>query len=184
MLNNIHNVSWPGDFSCSLAINGLILPNAYTMSIGIVPLDGVDENIAVGFRKIKFFVEHCLQNSIFIFKDNPLLPALNDIDNNLVIFPTEPYDYFVGAILLNKFMSISEKYFEISVLTIDSIIGDRIQYYIEHPDESGLDLSGENWWNNDTINTGFGNTVSWDELNINDPYKFKPTVVKGGLGEN
>ena len=63
------------------------------------------------------------------------------------------------------------------------MVGDRVQYNILHPEESGLDLQGDHWWNTDSVNTGSGDTTSWEDLNISDGPRFEPRIVKGGLSE-
>ena len=105
-------------------------------------------------------------------------------DTNTVYFPTEPYDYFVGSILFRKFQVITEKYFEIGFITIDSAVGDHVQYCIRDPEETGLDLSGEHWWNMDNLDTGTGESLSWVDLDLHDSPKFEPRIIKGGRGEN
>jgi hypothetical protein len=86
--------------------------------------------------------------------------------------------------LLRKFQVITSKYFEIGFMTIDSAIGDHVQYCIRDPEESGLDLSGKHWWNMDDLDTGLGCDVSWNDLELSDVPKFEPRIIKGGKGEN
>lgn len=171
---------WPAQFACTLITENAVLPNSYSISISIEPIDK-QANIALGFRKLRHFVENHLHNSIFICKDNPLAAALENVENNRVIFPSEPYDYCVGSILYTKFLTICDKYFDIEFITIDSAVGDHVQYTIIDPDECGLDLEGEHWWNSDTADTGTGNTMSWKELNIKEGSSFEPTIIQGGL---
>ena len=113
----------------------------------------------------------------------PIGQPANSIDTTVVHLPTDPYDFYVGAILYTKFLKITEKYFHINHLTIDSIVGDRVQYSILHPEEAGLDLEGDHWWNTDSVNTGSGDNTTWEELNISDGPRFEPRIIKGGLSE-
>ena len=69
-------------------------------------------------------------------------------------------------------------------MTVDSAVGDHVQYCIRDPEESGLDLSGEHWWNMDNLETGTKIDVSWDDLELNDSPKFEPRIIKGGKSEN
>jgi hypothetical protein len=183
MLTN-SNFLWPSSFSCTLVNENIILPNSYSIGISIEPHTNSPENISIGFKKIRYFIENYLDNSIFINRNNPLTPALEHVSVNKVFFPTEPYDYFVGSILFNKFIVISQKYFDITYITIDSIIGDLVQYTIYDPEESGVNLIEENWCNLDNVDTGSNDTTSWNDLNIQDIPKFEPTIIRGGLNGN
>jgi hypothetical protein len=174
---------WPTGFACTIITENSVIPNSYSINISIIPLTDA-QNIAIGFRKLRHFVENYLQNSIFVFKENKLIKPLENIDTNIVLFPTEPYDYFVGSVLYSKFLSISEKYFHIDLLSIDSAIGDNVQYSITDPEDCGLELSGDHWWNMDSTNTGLPRDSSWGDWDINDGPKFEPRIIKGGRSED
>ena len=176
--------TWPISFACTLVTENVIVPNSYTINISIIPIEDSQNSVPVGFRKIRHFVENHLHNSVFVKGDNPLVDALLAYDSNLVLFPIDPYDHFVGGVLCNKFRAISAKYFEIELITIDSAVGDHIQYCIEDSEECGLDLEGDFWWNMDSVNTGIDSNTEWIDLNITDGPKFEPKVIKGGKSEN
>ena len=81
-------------------------------------------------------------------------------------------------------MAITSNYFEIAQITVDSIVGDRIQYTLWDPQECGLDLDGDHWWNWDNPNTNSDDNTAWKDFNLKDNQKFEPTIIKGGLSEN
>lgn len=175
---------WPTNFACTIITEKVVVPNSYSINISIVPTDRPPGSISLGFKKLKHFVDVYLHNSIFTNVDNPLVPQLTGINTNMVLLPSEPYDYFVGSVLYSKFLAISEKYFHIDVMSIDSAVGDHIQYNIMHPDECGLDLGGNHWWNMDTPTTNAQSQDTWGDLDINDVPKFAPRIIKGGKSEN
>jgi hypothetical protein len=183
MLTEIDQVVWPTEFGCTLVTDTLILPNFYNIAISVEPIDANAANIGLGFRKLRHFVDEQLTNSIIVCQDSPIVDTLHSYDTNIILLPVEPYDFFVGAILYNKFLKITEKYFHISQLSIDSVVGDRVQYSIIDPEDCGLELKGEYWWNMDSVNTGTGDTQTWEELNISDGPRFEPRIIKGGLSE-
>jgi len=182
MSTNLEPYIWPTSFACSLVTNNILLPNHYTITVGIHQVDPVC--FSLGFTRLKTFIDNFLHNSIFIFQSHELTELFLKLDTNVVKFPTEPYDHFVGCVLLRKFQSITYKYFEIEHITIDSAIGDNVQYCIRDPEETGLELSGEQWWNNEHLDTGKGISVSWTDLDLQDGPKFEPRIVKGGRSEN
>jgi len=175
---------WPASFACTLVNEKIILPTTYNISVSIAPEYKGRPDVNIGLRKLKAFIDIRLQNSIFVFNDNPLVKTLDGVVNNAVMFPSEPYDYFVGCVLFRKFLVITQNYLDIEFISIDSLVGGHVQYSIEDPEESGLDLDGNFWWNLDTLYTGSLNDVKWDDLNIDTGPKFEPKIVRGGLSEN
>ena len=175
---------WPSNFNNTIIIDNVVLPNVYSLNFSIQPINSNPNSITTGVRKLKFFIEYKLQNSIFIAEACPLVEHLAGIENNMVLFPVEPTDFHIGSILYNKFISITQDYFEIEFITIDSMVGDHVQYTIVDPEDSGLELAGNYWWNEDNLDTGSGADITWDDLEVTEKPKFSPTVIKGGLSEN
>ena len=173
-------IVWPVSFVCTLVAEDRILPNSYTFNISILPIETAPGGISIGYKKIRYFVDQYLHNSIFINKENPLLESFTKSNNNIVVFPTEPYDLFVGHILYSKFLTISEKYFHIDMINIDSIVGDNICYNISDSDSCGIELEGNYWWNMDSTFTGHGIVESWGDLANEDSPRFEPRIIKGG----
>jgi hypothetical protein len=184
MSTNLTQFNWPASFACTIINDNLILPTTYNISVSVDPISQTQFDINTGFKKLRSFFDVRLQNSIFICKTNPLATALVGIGNNQVIFPTEPYDYFVGCVLYKKLLTITEQYFQIDFITIDSLVGDNVQYTIIDPEESGLELEGDHWWNKDTLDTGVGDDIIWDDLDIGIGPKFSPRIIQGGLSGN
>jgi hypothetical protein len=183
LTDHLENFVWPSEFACTLVTEKLVIPNYYSLQISVEPADPKVSDINLGFKKIKYFIGNCLQNCILINQENPLVKSFTNLDTNLVLMPAEPFDYFFTNILYLKLSAITEKYFDISYLTVDSLFGDRVQYTITHSNNVGIDLSGDFWWNMDSVNTGTDNHPSWDDLNLKDSPRFSPVIVKGGLSE-
>ena len=184
MSTNSAQFVWPTNFACTIISEKIIIPNSYNLNVSIVPIGGPATNVSLGFKKIRYFVDNYLHNSVFVSQDNPLLPNLKDFESTIVLFPTDPYDYYVGSVLYQKLLSITEKYFHIDIFSIDSAIGDNVQYSIVDPEDCGLDLQGDHWWNSDSVNTGFNTSDTWKDLDIFDDHKFEPRIIKGGKSEN
>lgn len=180
-INTENTFVWPYDFTCTIVNDKIVVPNHYSIAINIEPKMPVESSIGLGFHKLRYFANEVLPNSMFISKDSPFLETFNGMETNLIVLPCEPYDYYVGSIIFSKFLSITEKYFDINQLTIDSAIGDRIQYTIWDPADCGLDLSGDHWWNWDDVTTNPNEVITWKDLNLKENSKFEPVVVKGGL---
>lgn len=175
---------WPCDFTCIIVSERSFIANNYSFKLSINPIFPIDDTVGTGFKKLRYFIDYQLNNSLFINGQSPYYSSIKDTETNLVVLPCEPYDYYVGSILLNKFLAITSNYFEIAQITVDSIVGDRIQYTLWDPQECGLDLDGDHWWNWDNPNTNSDDNTAWKDFNLKDNQKFEPTIIKGGLSEN
>lgn len=174
----------PLEFHCAVLNDSRLVSNLYQIKLGIDLVEDPNNNIGLSFQRIKYLTENYLQESIFLNEETSLTKNLDSLDNNLVYFPCDPYDVYVGSVLMSKFQSITKSYFDIQYLTISSILGEQIQYNILDPFDSGLPLEGDHWWNQDNVYTGSKTKVTWDELNLTEGPKFRPTLIKGGLSEH
>lgn len=173
-------VAWPLDFTCVVVDDHSIMPNHYSLGLVIEPQGSITDNIGLGFKKLRYFVNESLSNSLFINRASLFRECLTQSENNMVLLPCEPLDYYVGCILLRKFLTITQEYFDITEINIDSAIGDRVLYNIQDPTECRIEL-GNDWWDIDDASTGSKITKSWEELNLIPYPNWKPTIIKGGL---
>ncbi len=182
MLTN-NSFRWPTAFNCVLVRNNLLLVNQYNISVLMSPEPSDQELFGLGFRKLKHFINNYLDNSIIINLHNPCLPNLEWIQTNQIHLPKEPHDYFLAAILYQKFSVIAKEFFSIFEITIDSTLGDNVEYKINH---STQELENEsNWWCQDNVSTNnVDRFPSWEELKIIQLNRFEPKIVQGGKGEN
>ncbi len=174
----------PLDFGCTILNDNRLLSNVYHVKLGVDLVEEEGNSAGIGFQRIKYLTDYYLQNSIFLDQNTDLFKDLDKLDNNLVCFPCETYDAYIGSILMSKFQSITEKYFEVQYLSIASLIGDYVQYNLLSPYDLDLELDGDHWWNQDNVYTGSKKLITWEELNLTETPKFKPVVVKGGLSEH
>jgi hypothetical protein len=175
---------WPYEFTCTIVSEKVFIPNNYSLRLSIDPILPINENIGIGFKRIRHFMDNYLSNCLIINRESPYYEAIKDTDTPLTVLPCEPYDYYVGSFLLKKLLVITKNFFDISQITIDSAAGDRIQYTLWDPSDCGLDLSGDNWWNWDNLSTNNDVKITWKNLKHTMNRRFEPTVIKGGLSEN
>ena len=182
-INNNDSFRWPTTFHCVLLRNNMLLVNQYNISILMSPELVDQESFSLGFRKLKHFISVYLNNSVIISADSPVVTQLEWLDSNIVHLPKDPHDYFLAAILYQKFSSIVKEFFSISELAIDSKLGDNVEYRINHVNQ---ELFNEgSWWCQDNVNTNNVNEFpSWDDLKIIPINRFEPKIVIGGKGEN
>ncbi len=174
----------PVSFDCIIVSDDRLVSNIYNLRLGIDLSEDPTINISLGINRIRYLVETKLQGSIITENNWKNIQTLDSLDNNVVKLPCELYDVFVGSVLMAKIQTITEKYFDILYLTVSSLLGDQIQYNILSPYDCQLELEGDHWWNQDNVYTGSKQSTTWDELNLTEGPKFRPTLIKGGLSEN
>ena len=177
------NFIWPATFAATVIIDDTILPNGYTINISMHQLDKKTD-LSLGFKKLRYFVETHLHNSVLIDSSNKRFEHFKDVDNHVIEFPSTPWDYLVGVILYNKFVHITDKYFEINYITIDSSMGDHVSYTVTPETDLGVPIQGNFWWNTDSPSTDINSKINWDKLNLKDRTSFSPRIIEGGLKTN
>lgn len=184
MSNDVDPFIWPSEFMCTIIDDDLILPNHYNIKFYIEPVTDRVESVGLGFRRLRYLIQNCFQNCVIINSKNTLSELVTQTSNNVVVLPSEPYDLAVGSVLYNKFITVSEKYFNIYQFSIDSALGDRIQYTIRDPFDVNLELDGDHWWNKDNATTSVNTITTWESLDLSEAPKFEPKIIKGGLSAN
>jgi hypothetical protein len=64
---------------------------------------------------------------------------------NKLLIPGSPYDQLLGIVLHRKIVSIVGDFFEIGELTVDSKLGDNVQYSVDEKTINNITLPDENW---------------------------------------
>ena len=171
---------WPNQFACSVVLDNAILPNSYNLQLGIEPHDA-KTNVTLGCKKIKFLIDNFLHGSIFVEQDHPIVKVVDTLDNQIIKFPTDPWDYLIGTVLFNKFKSVTENHFSILFLHIDSAMGDHVQYTVTEESSFKIELKGDKWWNKDIPSCTNTSEKSWESLKLASSRQFVPKIIQGGL---
>jgi hypothetical protein len=135
-----------------------------------------EQNIAL--ERIKYFLNLCVQNSIFICEDeDEVIQKYLDADLKVCTLPEEPYDQIIGIMLISKLNSINEGRLVVTDITISSSMSDGV--WCKHSIEENLGpFNKPGWWNDSStkINTVskknkskkivklIKNNVSWEDL--------------------
>jgi hypothetical protein len=56
-MSNDQQFVWPTSFACTIITEKIILPNLYSITIGIEPIASGQNNIALGFKKLRHFID-------------------------------------------------------------------------------------------------------------------------------
>jgi hypothetical protein len=122
------------------------LMNVYTISLYMdVETESIrEQNVAM--ERIKYFLNDCLENSIFVQDtEHKVIEKYTSCGFKVCTVPEEPYDQIVTILLLTKLNSITEGRLVITDITLGSRISDQVKfsYDIESP-RGPLESSG--WW--------------------------------------
>lgn len=187
MLTDLSNgFTWPTKFSCVLMLDDMILPNDYTLTVSMLPSSIHSDSTIVGLKKIKTFITKYVHNATLISSAHVLFDKLTLLNTNVIQMPHEPHDYFFASLLYRKLSNISNNYFDIVSISVDSSIGDRVQYQVT---DSCITydyiLNENNWWNQDSTQTNtFGKFPSWDDLDVSTTSRVYPVLLRGGKDES
>jgi len=112
-----------------------------------------EQNIAL--ERIKFYLEYCLQNSIFVPEDElDAIEKFSQIGLKVCTLPEQPYDQIIGIMLLHKMNSIAEGRLVATDISITSRMSDGVICFYSIEDNSGPFLL-KGWWHDvaPTINS-------------------------------
>lgn len=185
-INSKDVFTWPTNFSCVLVLGDMVLPNEYNLTISMLPNVAHNDSTMLGLKKIKLFLSKFVQNATLIQTAHPMFGHFSKLSTNVVQLPQDPHDYFFASLLYKKLAVLSEDYFTIHNITIDSSIGDHVQYQITTTcDAYDNILESDNWWNHDNTKTNnFGTFPTWDDLNVAVSPRFSPVLLRGGKDES
>jgi len=193
--------NWETEFDASLVIDGCIYPNNYTVKLSFLPRVTEVKLQNNSFDRIKYLFNVLCNNAVITSPDDQFQSVWFKMPVNKILLPGNPYDQLFARCLYKKMVSISGEYLHIGQLTLDSRLGDNVQYTIDSEiyDDGILekatwidDICKDPWWNrNDTATfdqkldgkTFWQGTHSWRDLGYGSdaPKKpFNPTIINGG----
>jgi hypothetical protein len=122
------------------------LMNVYTMTLYMeVETESIrEQNVAM--ERIKYFLNECLENSIFVQDtEQKIIEKYNTCGFKVCTVPEEPYDQIITLLLLVKLNSITEGRLIITDITLGSRISDKVRFNCDIESPRGpLEASG--WW--------------------------------------
>ena len=171
------------------------LMNVYTISLYMeVETESIrEQNVAM--ERIKYFLNDCLENSIFVQDtEHKIIEKYSSCGFKVCTVPEEPYDQIVTILLLTKLNSITEGRLVITDITLGSRISDQVKFSCDIESPRGpLEMPG--WWTDsgtsiaDPIKTSTRKdkivkifklpTVDWAEYNLS--WKEKGNIVKSEI---
>jgi phage gp46-like protein len=103
-----------------------------------------EQNVAM--ERIKYFLNECLENSIFV-QDTELkiIEKYNTCGFKVCTVPEEPYDQIITLLLLTKLNSITEGRLVITDVTLGSRMSDEVRFICDIESPLGP-LEAHGWW--------------------------------------
>lgn len=132
-------------FYTGLVYNNEFAINVYdaTLHMTTVSLDSEQQNIA--YDRMSYWIDQVLQDAVLIGSDSAVLDAYRATGQRLIVFPQDPVDQVVGAMLYLKLNAITEDRLAITGVELASSYGDDVVYLHYAGEEVGL-LSNTGWW--------------------------------------
>ena len=103
-----------------------------------------EQNVAM--ERIKYFLNECLENSIFVQEtEHKVIEKYNSCGFKVCTVPEEPYDQIIALMLLIKLNSITEGRLVVTDMTLGSRISDDVKFICDIDSPQGpFEVPG--WW--------------------------------------
>lgn len=124
----------------------------FDITFNVESLAIMEQNIAL--ERVKYYLECCVQNSIFIQNSNTeSIEKFTNAGLRVCTLPEEPYDQVIGIMLLHKFNAIAEGRLVATDVSITSRLSDGVVCFYSIEENSGP-FQQKGWWNdsNTSIN--------------------------------
>lgn len=105
--------------------------NTYTLALDMTVLSHTSAHYNIAYDRIKFWIMDIMQDSVLISQNHTQLSQWQSTGNRCIVFPQDPVDQIVGAMMFTKLNSITEQNLEINGLSISSAFDDDICYLFE-----------------------------------------------------
>jgi len=142
------------------------LMNLYTITLYMeVETESIrEQNVAM--ERIKYFLNDCLENSIFVQNnEHKIIEKYNTCGFKVCTVPEEPYDQIISLLLLVKLNSITEGRLVITDMTLGSRISDDVRFICDIESPLGP-LEEAGWWsdNGTSISDPVKKSVKKDKI--------------------
>jgi len=139
--------------------------NTYTVGLDMTVLSHNSTYYNIAYDRVKFWTQDIMQDSVLISTNHAQLAQWQSTGNRCIVFPQDPVDQLVGAMLFSKLNSITEQNLEINCLSISSAFDDGVCYLFETgetydiPDMPGWWLDARPIWSNTEASRGSAKKV-------------------------
>lgn len=154
------------EFQAGVYFKDEFLMNLYTVSLYMeVETDSIrEQNVAM--ERIKYFLNECLENSIFVLQsENKTIEKYMACGFRVCTLPEEPYDQIITLMLLTKLNSITEGRLVITDITLGSRISDQVKFTCDIENPRGP-FEEQGWWtdNSTSICSATKTSVKKDKI--------------------
>lgn len=140
-------LQYPFTLTAGVFYDGQLRMNNYTGRLWLITNTDLADNHNVALERIKYFLYHELENTIFINQDNAeKCQLLIQAGLNITTLPGEPIDQLIGIMLYYKLNAITEERMSVLETELSSVLGDGMIYmHSEH--ENINSVVAPLWWN-------------------------------------
>ena len=201
--NSLNFFSWETEFDATVIVDNCVYPNNYKVHFSFIPKNDSIQLQNIGFERVKYLFNILCENSVIFNPKDESKSIWYKMPINKILLPGSPYDQLLGVCLFHKIKIITNEFFHLGHLTIDSKLGDNVKYTVDADSfenkhlEVGewVDADIPPWWTRDdtatfdqriNAKTYWTGAKSWKELGYEKPEStsksksFKPSVIDGG----
>jgi hypothetical protein len=154
-------------FTAGIYHHGNFCMNNYTLRVFMATVSESPEDQATAFERLKYFVQACMESTIFINVDeeeqcNQYVQAGLDITT----MPGEPVDQLIGIMLYHKLNAVMESRMIVYETELSSAVGEYMTYLHSEEEHSVGYLQPEWWTSADLTHSEFAPTKSDNVVTI------------------
>lgn len=142
----VYTMDWPAGiwFDDSLQINN------YKIHLNLLTNTSNHDDHVVALGRINHFIYQELTNTVFIHDvHQEQITKLTEAGIKTTVLPEVPIDQIIGLALFNKLNAICEKRIIVTELSVQSLLGDNVQY-LHNNEETAGPFFDNGWWNDPT----------------------------------
>ena len=139
-------LQYPTTLLAGVHYDGRLQLNNYNLRFWLLTNTVDNECHNIAFERLKFFIRHCLESTVFINQaDADSCRLYTAAGARLTTLPDAPVDQIIGMMLYCKLNAIMEGRIELVEIEIGSTLGENITYL--HSDLESLGpFENEGWW--------------------------------------
>jgi hypothetical protein len=104
-----------------------------------------EQNVAM--ERIKYFLNECLENSIFVdVSDKKDIEKYLQADIKVCTLPEEPYDQIITILLLLKLNAITEGKLQVNSISLQSGLSDDVRFIYDIATVNNHPFGNKSWW--------------------------------------
>lgn len=157
-------LQYPFTLTAGVFYEGQLRMNNYTGRLWLITNTDQADDHNVALERIKYFLYHELENTIFINQNNTeKCQQLVQAGLKITTLPGEPIDQIIGIMLYFKLNAITEERMSVLETELSSVLGDGM-IYMHSENENVNAVLAPAWWNSSDMVHASRDLVAQDNI--------------------